>query len=184
MKPIYIAEDVYLRELEIADAPDMFNLINSQRNYLGRWLPFVENTRDENDSRSFIQSVINAPADRREHIFAIISEGAFAGIIGFKGTDRDNKKTEIGYWLGEDFQGRGIMTLAVEALCHMAFNSMGMNQIQILCAVGNTRSSNIPRRLGFVFEGVEREGELLTSGKFTDVEVFSILKREFEHTDM
>ena len=114
MKPIYIAEDVYLRELEIADAPDMFNLINSQRNYLGRWLPFVENTRDENDSRSFIQSVINAPTDRKEHIFAIISEGTFAGIIGFKGTDHDNKKTEIGYWLGEDFQGRGAAT----ALCN------------------------------------------------------------------
>ncbi|MFV0598592.1 MAG: GNAT family N-acetyltransferase, partial [Bacteroidales bacterium] len=54
-----------------------------------------------------------------------------------------------------------------------------INRIQIKCAVGNIPSKNVPKRLGFVFEGIEREGELLSSGVYTDIEVYSKLKSEF-----
>lgn len=59
-----------------------------------------------------------------------------------------------------------------------AFEKMGINRIQIKCAVGNKLSSNIPKRLGFKLEGVERQGELLTGGVYTDLEVYSKLKSE------
>jgi len=42
--------------------------------------------------------------------------------------------------------------------------------------VGNFPSKRIPRNLGFVLEGIERDGELLTGGIFTDLEVYSKLK--------
>lgn len=53
-----------------------------------------------------------------------------------------------------------------------------MNRIQIKCAVGNRPSNAIPLRLGFKFEGIEREGELLASGYYADINVYSILKKE------
>jgi ribosomal-protein-serine acetyltransferase len=70
------------------------------------------------------------------------------------------------------------VTRSVERLCDFAFNELGINRIQIKCAVGNSASSNIPKRLGFIFEGIEREGELLSNGFFTDLEVYSKLKHE------
>jgi ribosomal-protein-serine acetyltransferase len=56
---------------------------------------------------------------------------------------------------------------------------MEMNRIQIKCANGNIPSKNIPKRLGFILEGIEREGELLCDGHFTNLEVYSLLCKDF-----
>lgn len=56
---------------------------------------------------------------------------------------------------------------------------LGLNRVQIKCAVGNTPSSNIPKRLRFQREGVERAGELFADGNFVDIEVYSLLKYEY-----
>jgi len=71
------------------------------------------------------------------------------------------------------------MTSAVDCLCKYAFEELEMNRVQICCAVENTSSSNIPRRLGFQFEGIERAGELFPDGIFADIEVYSLLKNEY-----
>ncbi len=70
------------------------------------------------------------------------------------------------------------MTKSVNELCNFAFTKLQINRIQIKCAVGNTPSKNIPKRLGFKLEGVERDGELLTGNVFTDLEVYSKLKND------
>jgi ribosomal-protein-serine acetyltransferase len=175
---LVIDPDITLRQLIPADATDIFNTIDNQRDYLGKWLPFVEFTLEISDSELYVNSVVNAPEDRFDYIFTIRKQGEFVGLIGFKDTDRGNFKTEIGYWLSEKHQKQGIVTKSVARLCEFAFQEMGMNRVQIKCAVGNTSSINIPKRLGFQFEGIERQGELLTGNLFIDLMVFSKLKSD------
>ena len=175
---IKVDSEIELKQLELADAIDIFKTIDSQREYLGRWLPFVEFTKKLEDSEVFVESVVNAPEDRFEYVFAIRKGKEFAGLIGYKGTDKSNKKTEIGYWLSEPNQRQGIITKSVEKLCDFAFNKLDINRIQIKCAVGNESSIKIPQRLGFIFEGIERQGELLNGNVLTDLEVYSKLKSE------
>lgn len=175
---IKVDNEIILRLLERLDASEIFHAIDTQREYLGRWLPFVALTCTLSDTEMFVESVMNAPEERFELIFIIRVRGEFAGLVGFKDTDRLNKKTEIGYWLSERFQKQGIMTRSVEKLCEYAFNRLDINRIQIKCAVGNHVSSNIPKRLGFRFEGIERDGELLTDLGFVDLEVYSRLRSD------
>jgi len=171
-----VDKNIVLKQLELADTPDIFNTIDSQREHLGPFLPFVETTKQLSDTQAFVESVVNAPEDRLEYTFTIRVNGRMAGLIGFKDTDRTNRKTEIGYWLSRDFLGRGIMTRSVSTLCDFAFRELDINRIQIKCAVTNSASRNIPQRLGFQLEGIERAGELLTGGVFTDLAVYSKLK--------
>lgn len=173
-----IDNDLELKQLELSDAADIFETIDAQRDYLGKWLPFVEGTKQLSDTENFVRSVVQAPQNHFEYVFAIRKDSEFAGIIGFKDTDPQNQKTEIGYWLSEPYQKQGIITRAVEKLCDFAFNQQGLNRIQIKCAVGNEPSKNIPKRLGFQFEGTERAGEQLTGNIFTDLDVFSKLKTD------
>jgi ribosomal-protein-serine acetyltransferase len=112
-----------------------------------------------------------------EYIFTIQYKDQFAGIVGFKNTDKVNRKTEIGYWLSEVFQKKGIITKSVAMLCDFAFKALGINRLQIKSTVGN-RSSNIPNSLGFRLEGIERNGELLNDGLYADLEVYSKLKSD------
>ena len=175
---ISITNQINLTQLQLSDAVSIFNLIDSQREYLGKWLPFVEFTKELSDTENFVKSIVNAPQDKFEYVFAIKNADEFIGLVGFKDTDRANQKTEIGYWLSEKYQKQGIITKSVERLCEFAFAELGMNRIQVKCAIGNEPSSKIPRRLGFKFEGIERQGELLTGGVFADLEIYSKLKSD------
>jgi len=173
-----VDDAISLKLLEEKDADDIFCTIDSQRPYLGRWLPFVELTREQKDTETFIKAILEAPKENFEYVFTIRFKNEFAGLAGFRGTDKLNRKTEIGYWLSEPFQGLGIATRTVRRLCEFAFSDRGMNRIKICCAVGNMESRAIPKRLGFKYEGREREGELLSGGKYTDLEIYSLLNRE------
>lgn len=175
---IQVSKHIILREIEPEDSVDIFRTIDSQREYLGKWLPFVEFSKSVEFSRSFILKVLNTPYENRDHTFVIQYNGVFAGVAGFRGTDKSNKKTEIGYWLSEPLQHKGIVTQAVSSLMEFAFNELDINRIQIRCGVGNTPSRMIPIRLGFSLEGIERAGELFPDGRFVDLEVFSKLKGE------
>jgi ribosomal-protein-serine acetyltransferase len=175
---IKIDTETELKQVGKTDSADIFKTIVSQREYLGKWLPFVEFTKEISDTEKFVDSIVNAPEDRFEYVFVIKKKNEFVGLIGFKDTDKLNKKTEIGYWLSQQHQKQGIMTKSVDKLCEFAFNQQGINRIQIKCAVGNKLSINIPQRLGFKFEGIERQGELLTGNVFTDLEIYSKLKND------
>lgn len=178
MQALKVNDAIALRPLELADASDIFEAIDGQRGYLRTWLPFVDFTQKVEDSEQYIKSVIDAPQEHRDLVFTIRYDDRLVGLVGFKDTDWPNRKTEIGYWISERYQKKGIVTESVRRLMSYAFDNMAMNRIQIRCAAGNIRSKRIPQRLGFTLEGVERDGELLVGGVFTDLEVYSILKRE------
>ena len=88
-----------------------------------------------------------------------------------------NQKTEIGYWLSEKFQHKGIVTHSCKALIDFAFSEMNLHRIQLKAATKNFKSQAVAKRLGFTVEGIERDGELHSHG-FVDLKVFSLLKED------
>ncbi|MDX9848128.1 MAG: GNAT family protein [Tenuifilaceae bacterium] len=181
MIELAVTPEIRLSQISLSNAHEIFNTIDTQREYLGVWLPFVPFTKTIDDTISFISSVIDAPPDRAELVFVIYYQNTFAGIIGFRDTDRLNRKTELGYWLSQPFQGKGIIIQSVKRLIEYAFAEMEMNRIQIRCAVGNHSSKKIPQQLGFLLERIERDGELLANAEYTDLEVYSMLKKEYSN---
>jgi ribosomal-protein-serine acetyltransferase len=175
---LIVDENIILKQIELKHAPDIFNIMDSEREYLGKWLPFVEYTKEVKDTENYINSLVNAPADLFEYVFVIEYKDEVVGLSGFRSTDRQNKKTEIGYWLSEKYQHRGIVTKSVTKLCDFAYNDLEMNRIQIKCAIGNTPSEKIPERLSFRYEGIERDGELLSDNTYANLSVYSKLKND------
>lgn len=169
---------VTLRNAQIGDAEVICQAINTHRNYLSKWLPFVVHIHDVADEEDFLSSMLAEPYEKRNIVFIIEKEKEFCGLIGFINTDIINHRTEIGYWLLPEYQGKGIMTRCVRYLCEWSVRERDINRVQIRCAVGNHPSNAVPQRLGFRPEGTERDGELLSSGFYTDINVYSILKNE------
>ncbi len=173
---INVTSDILLREIGLQDIEPIFETINSERDYLGEWLPFVEVTLEISDTQNFVEKYLEL--EDRELTLVIYFKNQFAGLIGLKDTDIDNKKTEIGYWLSEKFQHNGIITLSCKALISFLFEKLNLNRVQIKAATENYRSQHIPERLGFTKEGTERKGELLSRG-FVDLFVYGLLKDEY-----
>lgn len=82
-------------------------------------------------------------------------------MVGYHGIDWGDRATSLGYWLGEEFQGRGLVTRACAAMTEHAFGELGLNRIVVSCATENSKSRAIPEKLGFEQEGVLREAEWL-----------------------
>lgn len=173
---IKVTDNIELKSLSEENAPDIFGILDSEREYMRIWLPFVDHTKCVNDSLNAIKTLTSG-IDKQ---FSIYYKERFVGLIGFKDTDMNNRKTEIGYWLSQSAQKKGIITLSVKALINYAFEDLNINRIQIKVAIDNKSSRAIPERLEFRFEGIERDGELLVDNKYTDIAIYSLLKREYK----
>jgi ribosomal-protein-serine acetyltransferase len=169
--------DIILREIQLSDSPEIFKIIENCRDYLREWLPFIDITKRVEDTEAFIR-FSKSKASEHDKVYVILSDEKITGVISYKGTDYVNHKTEIGYWLAKDQQGKGIVTRACKILIENAFEKMGMNRVQLKVGINNVKSAAIPQRLNFTLEGIERDGEFL-NGKYINLEIYSILKQEW-----
>ena len=173
---IQIDNETVLKPLSKDNAQEIFNVLNAERSYMRVWLPFVDKTRQVENTQEAIHHMVES-IDKQ---YCIYHNDELVGLIGFKETDLENQKTEIGYWLSQSAQGRGIMVKSVVHLIEFAFGELKLNRVQIKVAIDNTRSRRIPEKLDFVLEGIERDGELLVDNAFTDIAVYSLLKKDYK----
>lgn len=170
---------IALRVLREDDAAELFALTNANRAYLRRWLPWVDLVTTVDDSRSFLSNVAAQREEGRGPTFGILHEGALAGVVGYLPIDRINRIGEIGYWLAERLQGRGVMTQCCRFVVRYGFLTLDLNRIQIAAGTSNRESRAVPERLGFRFEGILRARENLY-GTFIDHAMYSLLRSEFD----
>lgn len=170
--------EILLKPLEAQDAESLFVLTDANRAYLRRWLPWVDSTKSAKDARNFIATCAAQLEQKSALHLGIRYRGEIAGVLGFHHFDQANRSTTMGYWLGEPFQGRGIMTRSCREMCGFAFKEMGMNRVEIRCAVENAKSRAIPERLHFANEGAIRDGEWLYD-RFVDLVIYGMLARHW-----
>jgi ribosomal-protein-serine acetyltransferase len=155
-------------------ADELFELTDRNRLYLRRWLPWLDGTRTPEDTRQFLTLQIQRFARGESLHVTIFSDGSIAGVAGFNSLDRTNGIGAIGYWLGEEFTGKGGMTTVVRDLIEIGREFYGLQKIDIRCATGNSRSRAIPERLGFSHEGTLRRAERVYDN-WLDHEVYALL---------
>lgn len=172
-------QDVVLRLVEEGDAPGIFALTERNRAYLRRWLPWVDATRGVEDTLGFVRRSRDQMRDGGGFQACIEYRGELVGVIGFVYLDGLSRKAEIGYWIAEPFQGRGIMTRACRALVGFAFESLDLHRIEIRADPENRRSRAIPERLGFVQEAVLREAGWMYDHPI-DLVMYSLLRQEWD----
>lgn len=169
-----------LRIFEKQHSQALFELTDSCRDYLKIWLPWVERTLTVKDTESFIDFTRQQFANNKGFQAGIWCGDEIAGCIGFHSIDWSNQSTSIGYWLGEKYQGHGLMTQACRAFINHAFYEYKLNRVEISCALENTKSRAIPERLGFKQEGIRRELEKLSNGKLVDHALYGLLASEWK----
>jgi ribosomal-protein-serine acetyltransferase len=172
-----ISEDVHLRLLEDSDAPELQSVVEANRGYLARWLPWAAAQTLE-ESEAFIRRTREQVLRNDGFQLAIVGDGGIEGVVGFHSVDWGNRSTMIGYWLAESAQRRGTMTAAVRNLTEHAFTVWELNRVEIQAAAGNERSRAIPERLGFREEGTLRQAERV-GDRFLDSVVYSMLAADW-----
>lgn len=170
---------IELRHVSMADCAELYAAIDGNRAYLRQWLLFLHDGFSEKDLVEFVRAKELENAAGVSLTTAIRVDGKIRGVIGLHKINQRDRNTSIGYWLDAAHQGRGIMTRACRVIVTEGFRSYGLHRIEIRCATGNTRSAEIPRRLGFVEEGILREAEWLHD-RWVDLRVFGMTESDWQ----
>ncbi|GKV68332.1 ribosomal-protein-serine acetyltransferase [Sporosarcina sp. NCCP-2716] len=177
MFTLKVSETVSLKLLDLEDAEALFSVVNESRVHLREWLPWVDGALSPEGYRPVIGTWLKQFADHNGFQAGILVNGELAGMIGFHPINWMNRSTSVGYWLGDRFQGGGVMTASVSALLDYAFTSYKLHRVEIRCGVDNLKSRAIPERLGFQLEGIQRDAEFLYD-HFHDLAVYSKLSTD------
>ncbi len=177
---INCSENLNLRLLKNSDSKDIFDSISSQRSYLGPWLPFAEKGLSLKDVETFVSNITGQKEVINDLLYVIIYKGEFAGLVGLKKIDQEQNKAELGFWVKEDFQYLAIMTEAASKFMEHCFKNLDFNRITIKVYAQDFKALNVPKKLGFELEGTERQGWLLNNGNFVDLQVYGMVKSEYQ----
>lgn len=172
-----IADGVSRRLLSAADATELHQLIEANRDYLARWLPWAA-SQTFRDTLDFIRKAHSQMTANDGFQVAITLDSRIIGMAGFPEVDWANRCTRIGYWLAEPYQGRGIATAAAEVLVEHALSVWDLNRVEIHGAEENRRSRAVAERLGFRQEGTLRQAEHVKSG-YLDRVIYAMLREDW-----
>ncbi|SCK19741.1 GNAT family N-acetyltransferase [Vogesella sp. LIG4] len=169
---------ITLCEAEETHAAQLFGLINSSRDALGQWLPWVDSAQSEEQVREFLQLRTCERSVGASRTCLIMVDDQPAGVCDLHSISSQDCRASLGYWLGDAYVGHGILPQALQLLMDIAFQQMGLHRLEIISAAANLRSCAVAERMGFQLEGVLR-GYLHIRDRYWDARIYSLLDSEW-----
>ena len=165
-----------IRRWELSDARDLATALSNKKiqDNLRDGLPYPYT---EQDGKEFISAML-AANENDTFAFAITVNGKVIGSIGaFRQTNIHNKTAELGYYIAEEYWGKGIMTEAVKQLCDYVFSNTDIIRIYAEPFAYNIGSCRVLEKAGFQYEGTLRSNAL-KNGNVFDMKMYSKLKTD------
>lgn len=163
-----------IRKWELADATDLAMAVSNKniQNNLRDGLPYPYT---EQDGADYISAMLSAD-ENETFAFAITVEDKVVGSIGvFRQGNIHRLTAELGYYLAEEYWGRGIMTEAVRQICQYVFEKSDIIRIYAEPFAYNAASCRVLEKAGFQYEGTLRNNAV-KNGKVIDMKMYSLLK--------
>lgn len=170
-------ERLILRDWSEEDADDLYEYArNPNVGPHGGWKPH----ESKEESLEIIKTLFLDKYD----CWAIVYKES-GKVIGSIGYEQDRKRPdiacrELGYALGEDYWGKGLMTEAARAVVRHGFEELMLDMVSVYRNPGNTRSGRVIEKCGFTYEGTLRMAFKIYDGTIRDVACYSMTKGEFK----
>ena len=163
-----------IRRWELSDARDLATALSNKKiqDNLRDGLPYPYT---EQDGKEFISAML-AANENDTFAFAITVNGKIIGSIGaFRQGNIHRQTAELGYYIAEEYWGKGIMTEAVKQLCDYVFSNTDIIRIYAEPFAHNIGSCRVLEKAGFQYEGTLR-CNAVKNGKMLDMKMYSKLK--------
>lgn len=168
--------DFKIRKWDLSDAKDLSITLSN--------IKIQENLRDglpypytERDGVEFISAMRSADPNDTFAFAITVDDKAVGSISAFRQGNIHRKTAELGYYLAEEYWGKGIMTEAVRQLCDYVFSHTDIIRIFAEPFAYNIGSCRVLEKAGFQYEGTLRSNEV-KNGKVLDMKMYSKLRPE------
>lgn len=163
-----------IRKWNLSDAPDLAAALSNKKiqDNLRDGLPYPYT---EQDAKDYISAMLSAD-ENETFAFAVTVDNRAIGSIGvFRQENIHRQTAELGYYIAEDYWGKGIMTEAVRQVCEFVFDKSDIIRIYAEPFAYNTASCRVLEKAGFQYEGTLRQNAV-KNGKVLDMRMYSLLK--------
>ena len=163
-----------LRPWQLEDAPSLVRQANNRR--------ISQNLRDAFPHPYTVDDADRWLAVANKHDpptnFAIVVEGAAVGGIGLVlKEDVYYRSAEVGYWLGEPYWGRGIVSEALHAVSDYAFRTFDVVRLYAGVFGWNPASARVLEKAGFTFEA-RLKYAITKDGRMTDELIYALVREK------
>ena len=163
-----------IRKWKLSDAKDLAIALSNKKiqDNLRDGLPYPYT---EQDGADYISAMLSAD-ENETFAFAITVDGKAVGSIGvFRQVNIHRQTAELGYYLAEEYWGKGIMTEAVKQICEYVFGKSDIIRIYAEPFAYNAASCRVLEKAGFQCEGILRKNAV-KNGKIVDMKMYSLIK--------
>lgn len=165
-----------IRKWKLSDAADLASALSN--------IKIHDNLRDglpypytEQDGADFISAMLSED-ENQTFAFAITVDNKAIGSIGVFRQGNIHKQTaELGYYIAEEYWGKGIMTEAVKQVCEYVFGKSDIIRIYAEPFAYNAASCRVLEKAGFHYEGTLRSNAV-KNGNVIDMKMYSLLKTD------
>ncbi|HDD55071.1 MAG: GNAT family N-acetyltransferase [Chloroflexota bacterium] len=165
-------DDYFIRSWSEEDVQPLQKYANNRKIWLNLRDIFPHPYSAE-DARSWIRIALSEEPERS---FAIASRSEAIGGIGLVfGEDIHSHTAELGYWLGEPFWGKGIMSSAVSCFTAYTFEHFQVLRIFAEPFASNLASRRVLERAGFSLEGVMKKS-VIKDGSVQDQALYALIQ--------
>ncbi|WP_270524955.1 GNAT family N-acetyltransferase [Longibaculum muris] len=170
--------DCTIRKWQIDDQYDLAKILNNQKimNHLRDGLPYPYTVED---AKEYISSMLQANQEKM-FAFAISVDEHVIGSISVTRLDNIHYCTgELGYYIGEDYWGKGYATSAVKQVCQYVFEHSDIIRIFAEPFAYNTASCRVLEKAGFIYEGTLHKNAI-KNGQVQDMKMYALLRKELK----
>lgn len=168
--------NVQIRKWELSDAKDLAAAL-SNKNVLDNLRDGLPYPYTEQDARDYISAMLAAD-ENDTFAYSVTADGKVIGSISaFRQANIHRQTAELGYYIAEEYWGKGSMTEAVRQLCDHVFAHTDIMRIYAEPFAHNTGSCRVLEKAGFKCEGTLR-GNAVKNGKVLDMKIYARLKTD------
>ena len=132
------------------------------------------------DAQRWIGQVVGAYPETNA---AITIGGEAVGGIGLVlHTDIERCSAEVGYWIGQTYWGRGIVTEALKAFTQYAFGAFALTRLYAVPFLRNPASIKVLEKAGYQCEGIMRRSAI-KDGQIVDQALYAAYQSGSNQTD-
>lgn len=171
-------EEIVLRPWSIKDVTKLAAIANNRiiADNLRDGFPFPYSI---SDARAWLDLIL--PVNNPPRFFAILVNKEIAGSIGIvTKSDIYRKNFEIGYYLAEEFWGKGYATKAIKAATSYAFKDFDIVRVYAEPFSDNAGSRRALEKAGFTLEATLRKN-VIKNGIIKDSCIYSVLREDFKY---
>ncbi|MEO8447958.1 MAG: GNAT family N-acetyltransferase [bacterium] len=156
---------IELTKISVKHKDSFVRLLNNKN--IEKWLLMIPSPYTNDDADFWIKKCQNDYGGNRDFAYAIENDGIHVGGIGLH--RRHQHSAEVGYWMGEEYWGKGYATEALNKILDIGFNELKFDRIQAHVFEGNIPSEKLLLRCGFEYEGLlkkcHKKGEVFYNSK-------------------